>query len=307
MTDFSKKLFWNIVFIIIIFFIADFFVFYNAIPLVLKKAGIISILKDYKDFYSKIPDKNVIYNDYILGKDNFYRRVVNENSKKKPILLFGCSFVYGHEISEDKIFSEVLGKYTGRPIYNRARQGFGVSEMLFQLQNEDFYKIIPQPEYIIYTYIWDHIRRMYLPSVISCREYYDIRYENKDGVAVFKKMPRFHPAIFYKIGNYFYFNNIIFNKKSNLNFYKLQLLTSKKLVEKNWKGTKFVIFLYQDTKQIEEIIPELEQAGFIIIKRKDIAPFEDFDPEFSISDGQHPNEKAWDYIVPRLIKRLNIN
>lgn len=307
MNNLSRKIFWNLTVIAAVFFLFDFLIFY----IDTKKAintNVKNIYIFYKEFYSKSSTNKTLVDEYILDKNNHYRRIVNKTSVKKPILLFGCSFTYGHKIPENTIFSEVLGKYTGRPVYNRAMHGFGVQQMLFQLENKEFYNIIPQPEYIIYTYIGDHVRRMYLPSVLFVREYYDIRYKYKNSTLMRccnNKLNK-KTILISAIESFLYKKKLYrSNLKKNEELLKQHLLTSKKYVDINWPGTKFVILAYLDTKELDDISNELKEAGFIIINRKDIAPFDDFDTRFCLSSiDVHPNENAWEYIVPKLINKL---
>ena len=53
---------------------------------------------------------------------------------------------------------------------------------------------------------------------------------------------------------------------------------------------------------------EFEENGIQIIYRTDIAPFDDFDTKYALSKtDSHPNENAWEYIVPKLVEKLGIN
>lgn len=52
-------------------------------------------------------------------------------------------------------------------------------------------------------------------------------------------------------------------------------------------------------------MPSLQNAGFIVIDRKNLVYFEDNDEKYRLSKTDiHPNEKAWDVIVPELVKYL---
>lgn len=265
-------------------------------------------LSDYKEYYTRKVDNEYLYNKYILGNQEInYRKVVNPNTKyPSPILLFGCSYVYGHKIPEDKILSEVLGKYTKRAIYNRAFHGAGTQLMLYQLQSEDFYKIIPQPEYIIYVYITDHLRRIKIPCIPSIKDYMDIYYFYDEHS---KSLKRKQYNKYFKLPFFIYYinNKKKYNYNDGLDLFKYEILESKKLIDKHWKNTKFVVFIYEkyNTEIQNLIISELKHNGIIVIKRNDIAPFDDFDTRFALSeDDGHPNEYAWEYIVPKLMKEL---
>ena len=165
----------NILLTLSILFFADVYFLYN------NEQVNFNSFKDfcryYKFFYSSMllnRDDNYLKAKYIDGIQ-IYRPNVNEDSKLKPILLFGCSFAYGYNIPFETTFSEELGRYTKRPIYNRALNGASPSLMLYQLSNEEFYKTIPQPEYVIYTYIADQACRMFVPcSPIYPKDDYDL-------------------------------------------------------------------------------------------------------------------------------------
>ena len=66
--------------------------------------------------------------------------------------------------------------------------------------------------------------------------------------------------------------------------------------------------LSQDTnneKEIPEIWEELEQEGYTVIDLKKVVDVDLLDNEY-LADGFHPNAKAWNVIIPQLIKELNI-
>lgn len=306
-----KKIVINIVVIFLIIFIFDFLVFYLEARKYANYSGIKGLTDIYFDFYKRNPSQEFLYKEYILGEGNLYRDVVNKDSPKKPILLFGCSFVYGHQIPKESYFSEVLGKYTGRPVYNRAHHGFGVQHMLYQLENDDFYKVIPEPEYIIYTYLDEHISRMYVPVVFSIGEYNDIFYERKNNTVEFKKNNIFKRGSLFiiKLKTMSYGSRFFdkYKKENRDDFLKLHLLKAKKCVDAHWPNSKFIILNYYDQFNTIEIIrPELEKAGFIIINRNDLVPFDIKDTRYSISEtNNHPNEHAWGYIVPKLMKEIS--
>ena len=309
MNNLLKKVIINIFCILIILISFDMLTYYIDLNRYIKHPSFSDFLSLYKTYYSRKVDKEYLYNKYILGNQEIeYRKVVNQNIKKSPppILLFGCSYVYGHKIPQDKILSEVLGKYTKRAVYNRAFHGAGPQLMLYQLQSEDFYKIIPQPEYIIYVYISDHLRRLKIPCIPSIKDYMDIYYYYDKHS---KSLKLKHYNKYFKLPFIFYFINdkINYNIYNNMDLFKYEILESKKLIDKHWKNTKFVVFLYDkyNTEIQNSIIPELKSNGIIIINRNDITPFDDNDTRYALNEtDKHPNEHAWEYIVPKLMQEL---
>ena len=300
---------------LIMLFYADFATYYITTKKYINYYSFEDVKENYFNFYNSvlhIKNKNELKKLYIDGIDkenkSFYREVVNENSNLPSILLFGCSYVYGYKIDDDKIFSQILGNYTKRPVYNRAKDGLGVSAMLFQLQNENFYKMIKEPEYVIYTYIFDHTRRMFITSVPFIDYYYDIFYKlENDKLKLRKFVNKIYSIEVLK--NYFYLK---YNKSTDdkiINLFKAQILESNKLIKQHWRNAKFVILVYtNDIRPFDIIEDELKKQGIIIIYRKDIAPFDDYDEKYALSkDDGHPNNNAWEYITPKLMEAISKN
>ena len=110
-------------------------------------------------FYSVKSIKSQDWDEFY--KTAHFKEPIFRNKDLKPIVLFGCSFAFGFGIDDEQTFSYKLSKYTNRTVYNRGLCGGGIQHVLYQLRREDFYKEIPEPEYVIYLYISNHIRRMY--------------------------------------------------------------------------------------------------------------------------------------------------
>lgn len=304
----------NIILIVVVLISYDMYVYYKTSNESRHYQSVKSFLNIYSFFYKeqfRKKDNDYFLNQYIYGKTaegkDFYRKVVNPESSLKPILLFGCSFVYGYKIPESAIASEVFGRYTNRPVYNRAQDGLGVNLMLYQLQNEEFYKIIPEPQYIIYNFIDDHPRRMYETCVPFVNYYYDIFYKIKNNKVVQTKyLNKFYSVE--ELKKKYYFHKIKEEKfrEKQRQLLLLQLIECNNLIKQHWPDSEFIIFVYtNDDSLLGEIKGELEQNGIRIIYRKDIAPYDDYDVRFSLSNKDlHPNEHAWEYIVPKLMKEI---
>ena len=107
-----------------------------------------------------------------------------EYKNKKPIVIFGCSYAYGFLLDREQTFSYKLSKLTHRTIYNRAYPAWGSAHMLYQTRDENLYKEIPEPEYVIFLSMHDHFRRLYVMTFMSgdilCENFY-LRYKEKNG------------------------------------------------------------------------------------------------------------------------------
>ena len=306
----------NIFLVCLIFIGFDAYTFYNCSKREIHYTDFKSFYKRYVNFYKvqfSSKDKTYFYNQYILGKfpngDAFYKSVVNSDSPLEPILLFGCSYTEGYKIPERSAAHEVFGRYTQRPVYSRAKGGFGTDLMLYQLQNEDFYKIIPKPKYVIYTFICDHYRRMKMPCMPYLHCLYDIFYKIKnDKLELMKNQNK---ICFFSLTKELIFY-LFFQEKNNSyknsvkNLMLSELLECNRLIKAHWRDSEFIIFVYtQKYNPLEELTDKLKENGIKVIHRRNVAPFDDSDERYTLSKtDEHPNEKAWEYIVPLLMKYI---
>ena len=302
--------FFNIVFILIIFMFANFAIFYLVITKNYTNPNIKDIILEYKNFLSRDISYKDSFENLILSKN--IRKVENKYSKEKPVLIFGCSFAEGLGLKDNETISYKLGEMTSRPIYNRGISGTGVQHMLFQLKNEEFYKIVPKPEYIIYVFMDGHTQRIFTPVSLSYNNCYTAFYKKRGGNEFkLKKRNFFSDKIIIKhyISNQLTWNFL--NRINNYNDFTERLLIdyiqeSRKEAEKHWgKDLKFVVMFYRDPIR-QETIKELDDLGYIIITKEDFK-INVWDKKFQISEtDDHPNGLAWDYIVPVIVKKLNL-
>ena len=279
-----------------------------------------AVLKIYFN-NSKIMPLNkyhIIYNKRYLNYkyssfDEFYennvhfRPVAKNQYNKNPVLIFGCSFAYGEALNDEQTFSYKLSQYTKRPVYNRGYLGWGIQDMLYQLRRKDFYNNIKEPEYIIYTYIGAHAIRLYSETgIINPQIFYT---ETAEGLKENKFYTTVNPFYNYVIKGihllYYSKQSNILPPKQTIPLINKYFIESKKIADKHWQNTKFVILVYSD--QGYEDWKYLEKEGFIVIKVKELTKENISDLKYQISKlDTHPSEKAWDLIVPLLSKKLNI-
>lgn len=96
------------------------------------------------------------------------RRVFEKDKTKPPIIVFGCSYAYGHGLKKEESFSYLLSEITGRTIYNYAECGGHFYASLQEFSNDvknkerednETAKYIKTADYIVYVYMYDHINR----------------------------------------------------------------------------------------------------------------------------------------------------
>lgn len=249
-----------------------------------------------------------------------------EYTKKKPIVIFGGSFGYGDQLRDNQNFSYKLSQMTQRPVYNRAFYGGCPAFMLYQLQDDDFYKNVPEPEFVIYVYIEDHINRLYYYTNWYPENRLYLRYHIVDN-----KIKRVDEEQFiYKLS----FLNIVkiiqrqivslkYNDVSN----SFQLLfrifeeSQKEMQKHGWKNTKIVFIKYRDYWPTDkeqncaygvyiddnEHWDVLKNMGITILDTKNMVGNKICSPEYVISDSDtHPNEEAWNLLTPIIVEQLNL-
>ena len=288
--------------IVLFIFVLNFYIFFSE----MKSDSSISIINnEYISFLKRDISSKDTYNN-LISSDEF-RPVENRISNKGGIVLFGCSFVYGSGLNNKQTISYKLGQLTQRPIYNRALRGWGVQHMLYQLSNDDFYNIVPKPEYIIYVYYDGHLSRMFTPITLSYPNCYSIFYKKTKKGFVPKKRTFFSDKIIIQhyLRNHLDWN--ILNKFQKYNLWQENLLTdyiieSKNEAEKHWgKDIKYVVLCYSPIMN-EQIYEKLQSNNIWIIDKEDFK-IDVNNKQYQFQDG-HPNEKAWDVIVPVIVKKL---
>lgn len=251
------------------------------------------------------------------------RKPVGLNYTKKPVLIFGCSYMYGFLLNDTQTFSYKLSHLTKRPVYNRALSGTGIQHMYKQLSSEDYLPdTIPQPEYIIcgFSYFLHSVRLIQYNFQVFDNHFY-LRYYprrlDKNGNMIERKpfLPRYLNGLYLvrileemnvnrlhaKQGKTRFFEDFIF-----LTFHK-----SKEQVKKRYPNAKFVIYCFDiykgDTTGHPELLQRLKDDGFIIINQADISDIDLTNSKWWVTpDDSHPNEKYWDEITPKIAKILKL-
>lgn len=233
------------------------------------------------------------------------------NSKKRPLLLMGCSYTYGSGLNNDQLFSTKIAKLTNRTTYNRGIAAGGAQHIYYQLNRDDFYKEVPDAEYIIYTFIYDHISRLYKHQFTYFGQETNLRYEIKNGKFEEVK-PRFIPMYsFYTVRRIqaAMEEKAVENREQSFNFFLTTMRESLKLAKKHYKNVKFVILTFKDPSNevlTEEEVNSLKKEGFIVLDAEKLVGHELTSKEYRVEDGYHPSEKVWDEVTPKITRALNL-
>lgn len=249
---------------------------------------------------------------------------------KKPVLLLGCSYTYGELLPEDDNLSAKLEKITGRHYYNGGVVGYGPLSSLYFLKKEEQNKLLNKaPELIIYTYMFNHINRVFYWELYN--------FMRKLGFIPNQKYSLLYKSHVYKwlqnvkADEYFY-DDVNSEKKYNLliNIFK----EMKKESEKLYPGSKFAVLIYSDINydlceglmgenngnaedverqfkimESERFKKDLENLGIIVVTTEELIGRKMDKPSDRIKNDPnhpHPSSKAWDEIIPKLVKYFNL-
>lgn len=252
--------------------------------------------------YMLILDKfnKKIYLNLNNKQNDVYRKSLNTTSQLKPIYIFGCSYAYGHYLQDEETFGAKLAQYTNRPIYNFAHPGWGIQHTLFLLQNLKFPET-KQPEYIIYIYMDDHIRRMSAKWFSATDNSQNLVYKEKDDV--WGEQSYFSGFYLYRkfsaLYNTFYCKNI-HNRKVLYNRFLKYIDAVQKEIRLKFPESNFVIVVYNDNTILDW--SEFEKKGIKVIKVNGIVR-DIYSPEYMRKD-MHPNGHAWEVLTPQIINAI---
>lgn len=315
----------NILSLVILLCCLEFFCLVHELYKVYTKIDYLDFSK--KTYYTKIER---IYNAVQIVKNNYSEKeyfniqnfrgisipthsyknvqIKQKNPNNNSIILFGCSFTYGDNLNQNETFSDILSRQTNKIVYNLGLSGGSPRETLYILRNNDLrerliknpYPYKNTPNIIIYTYTGDIERRLYQnirPSVP-----YFIK--TNDNTLTYKKsiFERNFSSLYNHINNYYITRCIKQEDKQKRLF--LYFKEIHKEIHKYYPNSKFIIFVYMEDNYLDW--NELKKTGIMVIKAKDILNVNIMDNEYIGIDNVHPNAKAWEVIVPALVKELNL-
>lgn len=257
--------------------------------------------------------------DFVVHKSDYSLDALKKNMRhpqglvyaKLPILIYGCSYAYGFALDEQDSFGYKLSELTKRPVYNFAVSSKGLQDALFLLKNGE--KITPEPEYVFYVFVNDHIRRMF----VNCNKIDNVKFltykkinnklvQNKDLISDKSYILR-------NLQNqsYYFLKNIF--KEQIYELAKLYFVSINDEVKKKYPNAKFVVIDYENRYEnylSPQKIYELQKEGIEVISLSKV-----FDDKLKMSKYKnpkeidpirHPNGQAWELITEYLSERYNL-
>lgn len=275
-----------------------------------------NFMRNYMNVIFHSIDVDTYFNKILNGENvgntltPSFRKDWNVNSKLKPIIFMGCSFTYGDGLSEEETISAKFAKLTNRPVFNRAGRGWGLDQYLYLSRRNDFYEKIPEPEYIIYVYISDHINRISRFKIEPISLDFKPKYKLKNDKLIEMK-PKFYDRFLF-VEEYQGLYNYKYNKIIENELIEKYFTEAQKEFKKHWPNSKLVILLFpiwHNKGPLDKsfIWNDLRKKGFIVI---DLTKYTNYQTDFTsdkyLIDRWHPRAEVWDIFLPEVLNELKI-
>ena len=181
--------------------------------------------------------------------------------------------------------------------------------MYYQINDDKIMDDAKTADFIIYTFIWNHIQRLYNYQVNPLIDMFNLRYKIIDGNLV-DITPQFNPLY----SSFFVkriLNKIVFEqaKQESYNFRLFNKIMKEtyNISQKRYPNSKFIFIEFPELskKELPDYeVKELESYGIKVIRVKDIIGNIDiYDPKYWLPDNIHPTEQAWDLILPIIVEK----
>lgn len=324
-----------IVFLILLILLELFSVIYTASVRIYQQNNNL-LLKPYESnvfkYIVKIYTNKHTFSRYDIP-DELLREPIVKNTKKQPIVLFGCSVTYGYLLDSDNNFSSILSKNTNRTIYNMSYNEWSPAHMLKLLKenrNRNLF-FIENPQYIIYTIIKDHKKRLFFYQGWGYDTQVYFRYQidkNRELSPIPRKCPLYFRLFLIKNIQHSIENIKLKNEKLVDELLFKIFEESASIIKSRWPNSKLVMLVYNDdlcsyekNKELyrtEDTLSKIEQEkfkemGFEIYNMEELVGkslcAEEYHARSSIYgelDRKHPSTKMWEEFVPKLVEKLGM-
>ena len=224
---------------------------------------------------------------------------------KKPIIVFGSSYISNSEVEMSDRFCSFLSEYTKRPVYDMGSDNFSLKNIYYMISQKDFFEkyIEREPDTVIIFY-QPGFAAVYYYSLFN-----GLSYKNTENGLVM--LPEWTIYL-----NKSYFLRLLINIYSwvrSRNFpvafndmfpYFIEI---KKSLSSQWKDAKFIIIKYTDKFDVDnpEKWKELEKVGYQIIEISDILgdDYKINGENIISSTNLHPTITVWKNVIPSIAKK----
>lgn len=234
-----------------------------------------------------IKDDKIVKTYTINTDSNGFRKTPDvKNSKKLPIIFFGCAYTFGKGLEDQETLPWVVSELTGRKTYNVAFGAMGPQNMLMYLRNPSFYKKIPKAGVIIYNFVpyrLNSIRNKEIGSIVL-----------KNDKLVFNP-PKVEEG-YEKQG-----------LDETLDIFLRILKESQNLALKHYPNSKFVMLVYGENPS-PFFLKKVNDLGIETVDVEKLLGENFFQPKFLLPGETHryPNAYVWEEVAPFLVYRLDL-
>lgn len=236
----------------------------------------------------------------------FYRNSFLKDTDKKPIIWFGCSFAEGAGLEDVDTPCYKISEKTGRSCLNRAKGATGTQYMYWQLLQQDFKQNNPEPEYVIYTFIWNHLHRLYNYQVNPLIYMFNLRYkyENNELKEIKPFFKPLYSSYFVKRVLNNNANKAISAEEQNFALFNVMMKATAQKVKELYPNTKFIFIEFPE--QGKKFLPDweieqLQSYGIQVIRVKELLGDVDiYEDKYWLPDNIHPTSEAWDLVFEKI-------
>lgn len=239
--------------------------------------------------------------NHTIYRNSFYI----ENSSKKPVLWFGCSFAEGAGLEDFQTPCYKISQLTNSSCINRSKGATGTQFIYYQLKHNNFKEMTPEVDFIIYTFIWNHIHRLYNYQINPTIYMLNPRYKLING-----ELKEYNP-FYYPIYSSFLvkkcMNKIvqkqIDNEVLDFSLFNAVMFEINKEFKKLYPNAKFIMIEFPEysKKELPDYeIKNIENSGITVVRAKDFFNGIDcYDDKYWLPDKIHPREELWDMFLPK--------
>lgn len=238
-------------------------------------------------------------------------RTFEKKTTKKPIAFVGCSFTEGTCLKDNETLAYRISDLTNRTTYLRGVSGTGLAYVYYQILN----KTIPQDvEYVVYTYFFGHLERLYNYQLGFWSTEMNLRYIQKDGKIVQATFPKGIINSLYstKLAEEYIANKKSLKEYSDYQLFKAILKDMTVQFKKNYPNSKFVFLDYpfeekDYCKLPKDVVDYIKSLGFIYIEADALTGKQLGTLEYKVKgEGLHPSAEAWQEVAPKMVKKLGL-
>ncbi len=239
----------------------------------------------------------------------FRKSFILKDTGKKSVLWCGCSFAEGAGLDDYHTPCFKISELTNRSCINKSKGATGTQYVYYQILNDNSSDV----DFVIYTFIWNHLYRLYNYQVNQLIYMFNLRYKYDAKTGLKEIKPIFKPLY-----SSFFVKKIL-NKQvhrnseregNNFFLFNATMKQISNLVHSKYPNAKFIMIEFPELSRHELPDSEIEilkSYGIEIFRAKDyLQNIELYDEKYWYPDKIHPREELWDLILPKLKDEYNM-